>query len=32
MILQGVLKWYDGGRERESHQKEDFEVEVFFSS
>jgi hypothetical protein len=24
------LKWYDGGGENESHQKEDFDVEVFF--
>jgi hypothetical protein len=29
---KGFLKWCDGGEKMESHQKEDFEVEVFFSS
>jgi hypothetical protein len=32
MILKGFLKWYDGGEKMESHQKEDFDVELFFSS
>jgi hypothetical protein len=32
MILEGVFELYMEGEKVESHQKEDFEVEVFFSS
>jgi hypothetical protein len=32
MILEGFLKWYDGGRENGITSKRSFEVEVFLSS
>jgi flavoprotein len=32
MILEKVLKWYDGGEKMRSHQKRNFELEVSLSS